>query len=108
MIAGRLLDPTQLLAAIADDHAWGVPVALIAAGFHEAIGRAAAETAVGIAVERGIDAVALTGGVFQNVRLTNVVVEAVKAAGLRALVHERIPANDGGISIGQAAIAALA
>ena len=53
-----------------------------------------------------IDAVALTGGVFQNVRLTEIVEDELMRAGLRVLVHERIPPNDGGVSVGQAAIAA--
>ena len=48
----------------------------------------------------------LTGGVFQNVRLTEIVERELDRAGLRVLVHARVPPNDGGISIGQAAIAA--
>ncbi len=56
--------------------------------------------------EHGLDTVVLTGGVFQNVRLTDVVESELAATGLRVLVHEHIPTNDGGISIGQAAIAA--
>ena len=54
---------------------------------------------------QGIDAVALTGGVFQNARLTEVVEQEILASGLRVLAHQAIPPNDGGISIGQAAIA---
>ena len=48
----------------------------------------------------------LTGGVFQNARLTEITERVLDERGLRVLVHERIPANDGGLSIGQAAIAA--
>ena len=58
------------------------------------------------AAPNGLDTVALSGGVFQNARLTTVVVEALEAAGLRVLVHRLIPPNDGGVSVGQAAIAA--
>ena len=53
-----------------------------------------------------IATVALSGGVFQNVRLSEIVEERLAAAGLEVLVHEHVPANDGGISIGQAAVAA--
>ena len=53
-----------------------------------------------------LDTVALTGGVFQNALLTDLVETALTARGLEVLVHERVPPNDGGISIGQAAIAA--
>ena len=82
------------------------PTALIAAGFHEAIGRAGAALAAEQARANGLDAVVLTGGVFQNARLTEVVEAALLAEGLRVLVHSAVPPNDGGISVGQAAIAA--
>nr|MBA2282162.1 carbamoyltransferase HypF [Acidimicrobiia bacterium] len=79
---------------------------LLAAGFHEAIGRAAADAAIVIAAERGLRTVALSGGVFQNPRLAAIVEEALTLAGLEVLVHCTIPPNDAGISIGQAAVAA--
>ena len=50
---------------------------------------------------------ALSGGVFQNARFSDTVEDALVAEGLNVLVHESVPPNDGGISIGQAAIAAL-
>jgi len=106
---GRLLlDPSALVARVAAERERGIPPAEVAAGFHEAIGRAAAELAIAAAGRCGVDAVALTGGVFQNVRLTEVVDEAVAQAGLTVLVHHTLPPNDGAISVGQAAIAAFA
>ena len=84
----------------------GVPVPLLAAAFHEALGTATGELAASLAAAARVDAVALTGGVFQNVRLTEVVESTLRQAGCDVLVHAEIPANDGGISIGQAAIAA--
>jgi hydrogenase maturation protein HypF len=86
----------------------GVDRALIAAGFHEAFGRATAVMAGRVAGEQGLDTVALTGGVFQNALLTEVVESGLRDQGLDVLVHSSIPPNDGGISIGQAAIAAFA
>jgi hydrogenase maturation protein HypF len=59
-----------------------------------------------VAGERGLDTVALSGGVFQNLRLTQLLATGLQAAGLRVLVHRQVPPNDGGISLGQAAIAA--
>ena len=64
---------------------------MIAAAFHETIGRAAADVAVAVARARGLDAVVLTGGVFQNVRLTAVVEDELTRAGLHVLVHSRVP-----------------
>jgi hydrogenase maturation protein HypF len=105
-IDGGVLDPTELVAALVHGRDAGVDPAVLAAGFHEALGRAAAALAARVAGERGIEAVALTGGVFQNARLTEVVETALLDAGLAVLVHQQVPPNDGGISIGQAAIAA--
>jgi len=100
-----VLDPAPLIGALLDAHDAGAPVPVLAAGFHEALGSAGARMATAAAGDLGIDTVALTGGVFQNVRLTEIVESALTAAGLRVLVHARVPTNDGGISIGQAAIA---
>jgi hydrogenase maturation protein HypF len=100
-----VLDPAPLIARLVAERDRGVAVPLLAAGFHEALGRASADLAAGCARERGLDTVALTGGVFQNARFTEVVEEALQADGLQVLVHETVPPNDGGISVGQAAIA---
>jgi hydrogenase maturation protein HypF len=101
-----VLDPARLVARIVEARVNRSPAALVAACFHETIGRAAADVAIGLARAHAVDAVVLTGGVFQNVRLTEVVETEVSRAGLQVLVHEQVPPNDGGLSIGQAAIAA--
>jgi hydrogenase maturation protein HypF len=106
-VDGQLvLDPGPLLSRLVAERARGVPPALLAAGFHEAIGRTSAVLAARLATERGLDTVAITGGVFQNLRLTEVIEEALTERGLVVLVHETLPPNDGAISVGQAAIAA--
>jgi hydrogenase maturation protein HypF len=102
-----VLDPGPLLARLVSERRAGTDVAVLSAAFHEAVGRAAARVAAETARTRGIDAVVLTGGVFQNAYLTEVVECGLAAEGLRVLVHARVPPNDGGLSIGQAAIAAL-
>ncbi|MGH9157325.1 MAG: carbamoyltransferase HypF [Acidimicrobiales bacterium] len=101
-----VLDPAPLLAAVVAERDRGTPVGEISARFHAGLGRAAARLAADLAAEHGLATVALSGGVFQNTRLTAVVAGAAGAAGLEVLIHRRIPPNDGGISIGQAAIAA--
>jgi hydrogenase maturation protein HypF len=106
-LEGRfVIDPGPLLTRLVDERARGMDRARLAAEFHEAIGQASAALAARLAAERGLDTVALTGGVFQNVRLTEVVEQALIEAGLTVLVHEALPPNDGAISVGQAAIAA--
>ncbi len=105
-VAGGVLDPTPLITRIVTESDRGASPAAIAAGFHAGLGRGVAGAAAQAASDNGLDTVALSGGVFQNARLTAVVAGELELAGLRVLVHRLIPPNDGGVSIGQAAIAA--
>ncbi len=102
------LDPRPLVCHVVEGLRGGTAPAVLAAAAHEALGAATAALAAELAAARGLTTVVLTGGVFQNARLTEVVEAALLDAGLTVLVHECIPANDGGISIGQAAVAASA
>jgi hydrogenase maturation protein HypF len=54
----------------------------------------------------GLGTVALSGGVWQNLLLLESTEYALEGAGFRVLVHHQVPANDGGLSLGQAAVAA--
>jgi hydrogenase maturation protein HypF len=53
----------------------------------------------------GIDVVALSGGVFQNLYLLTCTVKALEQKGFTVLTHEHVPTNDGGIALGQAVVA---
>ena len=101
-----VVDPSPLVAWVVAERDRGTPTAVIAAGFHAGLGRAVADTAVRLAAAAGVGTVALSGGVFQNTRLTEVVGRHVAGAGLEVLAHRSIPPNDGGISFGQAAVVA--
>jgi hydrogenase maturation protein HypF len=103
----RVMDPAELIRTLVRARGRGVPRAELAAWFHEVVAGAVVEVAVAVAEERGLGTVALSGGVFQNLRLTRLVASLVEAAGLRVLVHRTVPPNDGGISLGQAAIASI-
>lgn len=96
-----------MFASIVADLGTGVPAGVIAARFHAGLIAALAEAAGRIARNRGVGTVALSGGVFQNRLLLDGLGAALGAHGLRVLRHTEVPANDGGLSIGQAAIAAL-
>jgi hydrogenase maturation protein HypF len=98
-----VVDPAPLVAALVGSDA---PAPVKAAGFHRTVGETAARVAIDLARAHDLRAVVLTGGVFQNVRLTAVVSAALESAGLEVLTHRAVPPNDGGLSVGQAAVAA--
>lgn len=100
------IESAPVIRAISADLAAGIPRARIAGGFHRALGAMVADVATGIAVHTGVRDVVLTGGVFQNALLTNCTAQALEAAGLTVVLHERVPCNDGGLSLGQALFAA--
>ncbi|GAB2635032.1 carbamoyltransferase HypF [Prescottella soli] len=82
----------------------GIPVPELAFGFHCALAAATASLAADVARRAGVATVGLTGGVFQNRLLTALVRVRLESAGLRVLTHRTVPANDGGLSLGQAAL----
>jgi hydrogenase maturation protein HypF len=88
-------------AALADIRA-GAATGIIAARFHNALAGAVVELARRVGEPR----VALSGGCFQNRLLTAATRAGLAAAGFEVLLHRRVPANDGGISLGQVAVAA--
>jgi hydrogenase maturation protein HypF len=103
---GLRLDPRPLFEAILEDLRHRVAVGEIAAGFHTALAEATVLACRRAAAERDARRVVLSGGVFQNRRLLETVAAGLARAGLRVLVPRRLPVGDGGISYGQAAVAA--
>jgi hydrogenase maturation protein HypF len=102
-VEGGVIAGADLIAAVHDDLAAGRPRPQIAAAFHEGV---AATAAAACAVAGEPRLVVLSGGTFQNVRLLRSARRRLEALGFRVLSHARVPPNDGGISYGQAAIAA--
>ena len=102
-----VLDPRETIEAVAADIAVGVPVGAVAARFHAAVAGATVAACARAASEHGTEQVVLSGGVFQNRRLLTDTATGLRAAGLRALIPERLPCNDGGIAYGQVAVAAM-
>jgi hydrogenase maturation protein HypF len=101
-----VLDPRGSVLLVARDVAAGVPAGVVSARFHRGLAAATAAACERLAHEHRLDTVVLSGGVFCNRLLTGRTAELMERAGLRVLLHERIPANDGGIAYGQAAVAA--
>ena len=108
--AGRPWAPLRVRGAdfirsAADDLTAGTAVPVVAGRFHNGVAAAIVAVCCRLRERTGLEVVALSGGVFQNVLLSERTVAGLEVAGFRVLVHSRLPCNDGGISLGQAAIA---
>jgi hydrogenase maturation protein HypF len=97
-----VLDWGPLLESLLEDLRRGAPVGVMAARFHNAL----VEGIVAVARAVGAERAALSGGCFQNRILLERVYRRLTELGLRVYVHQRIPPNDGGIALGQVAVAA--
>lgn len=104
-ISSSWLLGSDLVRAVAEDELAGVPTPTIAARFHNGVAAAIVRVCLSLSKERGLRSVALSGGVFQNLLLLRRTSAELDSRGFRTLVHTRVPCNDGGISLGQAAIA---
>ena len=101
-----VLDPREAIRAVVADVEAGMPTGVVAARFHAGLAGATAAACAEVARRRGLELVVLSGGVFQNRVLIEATAAALAADGLRVLVPERLPPNDGGIAYGQVAVAA--
>ena len=101
----RVLNFKPLFEALLEGIRAGVPADRLALDFHIAIARSSARIAREICAREGIDTVALSGGVFMNRLLLQLLTHELKDVGLAVLVPHAVPVNDGCIAYGQAAIA---
>ena len=100
-----VLDQKPLFKALLGGIEAGISVNRLALDFHIAIARSSARIAREICAREGIDTVALSGGVFMNRLLLQLLTRKLKDAGLTVLIPQTVPVNDGCIAYGQAAIA---
>jgi hydrogenase maturation protein HypF len=100
-----LVGGSDLVRAVVEDLESGVPAPLIAARFHNGLAEATVAACRAVRDATGLEAVALSGGVFQNLLLLERTVARLELQGFWVLVHSRVPPNDAGISLGQAAVA---
>lgn len=101
----HVLNSRPLIKALLEGTRAGVPAGRLALDFHVTIAHASALIASEICAREGLDTVALSGGVFMNRLLLQLLTRELKSRGLTVLVPHSVPVNDGCIAYGQAAIA---
>jgi hydrogenase maturation protein HypF len=99
-------DVAPTLLALLEARRDGVDAGILAARFHATITAVTITLCADIAARYGLRTVCLSGGVMQNQLLADALLGGLSDAGLEPLINERVPVNDGGISYGQAAVAA--
>jgi hydrogenase maturation protein HypF len=100
--ASIIIDWQPMLKAALVDLRAGAPPGLISGAFHHGLANVIKRVAARVGEQRVI----LTGGCFQNARLTVSAVAALRSSGFEPVWHQRVPPNDGGLALGQAAWAA--
>jgi hydrogenase maturation protein HypF len=95
----------HLVRAVTEDLLAGTPVPVIAARFHTALADVVVDVCHRVRDLHGLSTVALSGGCFQNALLLCRCLDRLESAGFTVLTHRQVPPNDGGISLGQAAVA---
>jgi hydrogenase maturation protein HypF len=105
IVQGGIIKTEAVIRKAVEDLLNAVPSSQISAGFHLAVADLIAKIARQARDERNLHRVALSGGVFQNMFLLERVSQKLAEEGFEVLTHRRVPANDGGIALGQAAIA---
>ncbi len=96
---------TAIRALLADVFA-GMPLAVISGRFHNGLARMVLESCAKIRTETALNQVVLSGGVWQNITLLRRTLSLLLQAGFQVYLHRAVPTNDGGLALGQAAIAA--
>jgi hydrogenase maturation protein HypF len=103
----RRIEVRDAVEALVADALAGVPIGVMSARFHNGLAEVCREACVELRQKLGINEVALSGGVWQNITLLRRVLPLLESAGFKVYLHREVPTNDGGLSLGQAVIAAM-
>lgn len=101
-----IVNPLEAMGILLGERKEGVAISKIAARFHNGISLALLGVCERLRTKTGIETVALSGGVFQNMYLLRRAVALLERKGFRILTHAHVPTNDGGVSLGEAVLAA--
>ncbi|NTV91656.1 MAG: carbamoyltransferase HypF, partial [Clostridiales bacterium] len=100
-----VIDTREIIRGVAADIQRGIDRSTISDKFHETVAVLVEETSLLLRKETGLKRVVLSGGVFQNMRLLGKCLEKLEKSRFEVYIHRLVPANDGGLSLGQAVIA---
>jgi hydrogenase maturation protein HypF len=106
LVEESVLDPSPMWKALLKDLSNTTDIAIISARFHKGLSIAVQQLARQLANDHGINTIALSGGVFQNKTLFEDVKRGLEQQKFTVLSHHKVPANDGGLALGQAVITA--
>ena len=95
----------EMISEIINDVKKGIPAGIISSKFHKTLVVMVNDICCRLRSDTGFDRVVLSGGVFQNMLLLTGCIKKLESSGFHVFIHSRVPANDGGISLGQAVIA---
>ena len=104
--AKGIIEPAPAWAALLADRRAGVDIGRMGARFHNGVARLVRDVCRDLRHERGLNDVVLSGGVWQNVTLLRKTIALLEEVHFNVLTHRLVPPNDGGLALGQAAIAA--
>ncbi len=102
---GLIMDANPLWLSIIHELEKGITPEIIAARFHRGLAALFTETIRLVRERSGIDQVVMSGGVFYNQILSELMMESLNRMNMKVYVHRQVPAGDGGIALGQAVIA---
>ncbi|MFN2187402.1 MAG: carbamoyltransferase HypF, partial [Candidatus Promineifilaceae bacterium] len=103
---GSIIDPSPLIERAVADARSGVSASIVSARFHNGLASMVAEVCAQIRRQHKLSKVILSGGVWQNMTLLQKSVLLLESSGFETYLHRLVPANDGGIALGQVAVAA--
>ncbi len=106
VLTDSALEATRLIGQVVTDLRAGLARGRIAARFHRALANAVLEVCRTVRQLHGVDEVALSGGVWQNVTLLGMTLPLLFSDGFAVYQHSQVPPNDGGLALGQGAVAA--
>jgi hydrogenase maturation protein HypF len=102
--AGTEIDMRECVMGVVNDVRSGVAAGVIAAKFHNTLAEMIVAACERVRAASGLDRVCLTGGTFQNFTLLTRTVERLRRRGFEVFLHTKVPANDGGLALGQAMV----